>query len=647
MLTGLTAPARAGWFDAGWSCRRTVDVAWDPDRSSGDELALAEVYTDGHALPTGADVRVATEDGKLVPSHVLAAGPGDRVRLVFALARKAKRYAVYFGNPAPPPPPADVADVAYKAGLRMETKTWTGGGVHTFREIERSWDRSRPVLGTTIIDNAFLGYNPFGDQDQTIDKLTGTLTAPVDGDYLFAMAVDDEGSLYLDGQPTLLAHLGGGDIRYHTTVHLTRGPHDFLLYHVNMAGPGYFSVGWRRPDTAKVSVIDHFAFGNLFGGGNVTVGPLEVEGKPLVADFAADRVGECFFDDRYAFDYHFTGRAHVDVAVRYAWDFGDGQTGAGVNADHAYLRDGVYAVRCTARAGENQDVQTCRVVVGRDYAHLIVAREAPLEAVSALAVADRLADVPPADLPIAVQLHLAAGRPDPALAAATALAARPAGDAGPALVAMEAALVTANHPEAAVDLWDRVPAGSDLRPEAAAHAARLCLWWTGDPARAVALLAPVQAHADADARRTYAQALVLAGHADDARPILDRLPAKAAGARRAALSGADARSVEFYITEAEVDAGERAWGQWMADFPTDFLTGYSVLLRTELMEEAHRPAAAAAVAEAFADAVPGSSYAPQLLDRASKLLAASDPGKSAALHQRLKQKYPEDPLSQN
>ena len=61
----------------------------------------------------------------------------------------------------------------------------------------------------------------------------------------------------------------------------------------------------------------------------------------------------------------------------------------------------------------------------------------------------------------------------------------------------------------------------------------------------------------------------------------------------------------------------------------------------------HRDAAAAAVAEAFAAAVPTSSYAPQLLDRAAKLLANADPAKAAALHQQLKQKYPEDPLSQN
>jgi hypothetical protein len=70
------------------------------------------------------------------------------------------------------------------------------------------------------------------------------------------------------------------------------------------------------------------------------------------------------------------------------------------------------------------------------------------------------------------------------------------------------------------------------------------------------------------------------------------------------------------------------------------------VLRTKLMELRNRPEAAAKVAEAFATAVPMSPYAPQLLDRASKLLATDDPTKSLALRQLLKQKYPEDPLSQ-
>ena len=640
--------AHAGWFDAAWSCRRTVDVAWNADQAKGDELAQVEFYSDGHAKPDRGDLRVATDDGNVVPSHVMADGPGDRVRLCFAMTKGVKRYAVYFGNPAAPPPPDDFD---FRSGLLMETKVWTGGRVQAFDQMEHSWDRSGPSLGHVLIDHAFLGYNPFDDHVQIISKLTGTLTAPLDGDYLLAMAVDDEGALYLDNRPTLLAHLGGGDIRYHTTVHLSVGPHAFTLYHVNQAGPMYFSVGWQPPGTPKVVVIAKQAFGDVYQQGNLTVGPLEVRGKTLVGDFAADRVAECALGERYVFHYRFTGQAHVAVPVKYTWTFGDGQTGQGSVADHVYLREGLYAVRCVAHAGPNSDEQANRVVVGRDYAHLITAREDPPGLLSSIVAGYRLADVAPADLPRAVQLHLAADRPEPALTAATALAALPSQDdpaaALAALSATEANLLAANHPEAAIDLWDRVPKSAGIRPTAAARAADLALWWTGDAPRAATLLAPHQRHGSDDVRRLYAQALLLTGHAADATSTLDDLPAKATGSRRAALSGADARTVEFYITEGEPDAGDTAWARWMTDFPTDFAAGYSVVLQTKLMELRHRTAAAAAVAEAFADAVPTSSYAPQLLDRAAKLLAPNDPAKSAALHQQLKQEYPEDPLSQN
>ena len=71
-----------------------------------------------------------------------------------------------------------------------------------------------------------------------------------------------------------------------------------------------------------------------------------------------------------------------------------------------------------------------------------------------------------------------------------------------------------------------------------------------------------------------------------------------------------------------------------------------MLLRVKLMTIAGHPAAAAKVAEAFARAMPRSSYSPSLLDTASKLLARIDPGKSASMREMLKSRYPEDPLSQ-
>src|SRR5581483_2334095 len=87
---------RAGWLDPQWQYRRAIDVAWSADAAEGGELAVAEFNSDGHCAADGPDVRVALEQGHVVPSHVLMSGPGDRIRVVFQLEKGQKRYYAYF-----------------------------------------------------------------------------------------------------------------------------------------------------------------------------------------------------------------------------------------------------------------------------------------------------------------------------------------------------------------------------------------------------------------------------------------------------------------------------------------------------------------------------------------------------------------------
>jgi PKD repeat protein len=647
-VISVAAPqTRAAWFDAAWQYRRPIDVTWDAEHASGDELATLEFYSNGHALPNADDVRVATDDGNLVPSHILMNGPGDRIRVLFSLQKNIKKYAVYFGNPNPKPPPAGFDDVKYKAGLMIQTKVWTGGAVNNFQQVEKSWERSGPVLGEGMIDRPFLGYNLFGDQQQWISKIVGSLFAPEDGEYIFAMSVDDEGALYIDGKPLLFAHLGPGDIRYHASIQLLRGRHDFMLYHVNAGADGRFTVGWKTPSSPRVDVIGRESFGTCFGS---VVGVMEERGKVLVADYSVAQLGECFYSDRYSFRYHFTGQAKAEAAIKYDWDFGDGQTSHQADVDHVYLTDGIYPVRLTAHIGPNSDTQTSKIVVGRNYEKILNPAEEDPAALSKVVAAYDVDAIPASDLPRAVMLHLRANRLEAATTVANRLAAQPKHpDPAPAieaLLAIDYALIEHGQLSTAVAMWDRVPADANIQPRAVKRAAQLALWWTGDFDKAVKLLTPFKDRDDASVRRPYAQALILSGKVDDGKKILTELPMQGPADRQAALSGASARTVEFFITEREAEAGDEAWDRWQAKYPADFLEGYSVLLRTKLIELCNEPQAAAAVAQAFATAMPQSSYAPQLLDRASKLLAKTDPAKSAALRQLLKQKYPEDPLAQ-
>ena len=76
----LIPPSAFAWIEGGYSFRRPIDVTWEAERATGDELAVADLYTAGHLRADGADLRVATGDGRLLATRVLMVGPGDRAR---------------------------------------------------------------------------------------------------------------------------------------------------------------------------------------------------------------------------------------------------------------------------------------------------------------------------------------------------------------------------------------------------------------------------------------------------------------------------------------------------------------------------------------------------------------------------------------
>ncbi len=112
--------------------------------------------------------------------------------------------------------------------------------------------------------------------------------------------------------------------------------------------------------------------------------------------------------------------------------------------------------------------------------------------------------------------------------------------------------------------------------------------------------------------------------------VLDAIQVKDDAARRVAVSGAVARTIEAFLEDKDWESGDDTWDDWMTRFPSDFLGGYAVWLKVRLIETRGSPAVAAKLAEAFVMAVPTSAYAPRLLDKAAKLLEKSDSAKSTA-----------------
>lgn len=638
--------ALGAWADGTWPFRRAVDVEY-PEKSTGEELVCVELYTAGGHQASGQSIRVAGEDGKFVPSQLLMAGPGDKIQVLFAVRRGMRRYYVYFGNPKPPAAPRGTDEVPIRSGLLLEMKKYDGPLVNNFRQVQEAWIRGKDLIGRTMINRLFLGLNPFGQEMSLVARIEGTLVAPFDGQYTFAGAASDKGALLIDGNPVLFIPQAPADTRFSATVEMKRGKHAITCYLLNVGGEVRLSLAWKRPGAQGFEVIPAEAFGTLAKG---TVGPLEQKDKPLVADMKIEYAGECFYADHYSHRYRFTGPARS--GLKYEWDFGDGQRASGASVDHVFLTEGQYPVTLTLKSGAQGDTKTNRLRVGRQYERL----ENPLTDLPSgqakIVGGYDLSKLPAESLAGASLLFVRVRDGGLVERAAVELAGRgagaPKGLAGSALGSAEEYLLSQGQVDAAARMWEAVPADAPLQPEAAIRHAQLLLWRKAEFAKAAKVLeGQVRKHgADRGLQRVYAQALILNQQVGEGKKILEGLPVDGPVDRQAALAGALARTIEFYINQGDWETGEQSWERWQQQYPADFMEGYSLLLKTKLMEVAKAPEAAAKVAEAFALAVPKSSYAPGLLDRASKLLAKTNPQKSQALREMLKQKYPEDPLSQ-
>ena len=84
-------------------------------------------------------------------------------------------------------------------------------------------------------------------------------------------------------------------------------------------------------------------------------------------------------------------------------------------------------------------------------------------------------------------------------------------------------------------------------------------------------------------KRSFAHALILNQNAAAGKKLLESIPSDAPE-RHAALAGALARSIEYYITEKDAESGQQTWEKWQQQYPADFLEGYSIMLQTRLME---------------------------------------------------------------
>lgn len=643
LVPATTRSAGAEWLDRALPLRRGIEL---PPGSRGETVVVATIATAGRHLPDAADLRIADESGRVAPLRVLQVGPGDTVRVAFLSRGAGRRYYAYFGGDAKALPRAAEPLVA-GGGLLWESRALEGGDPQNPRQFQALWERSgqRP-LGATFIDRLYVGVNPVADNARTITRISGSIEVPSDGKYTIAASADDRAAVFIDGQPVVMARALVGDTRFSGEVTLQRGRREITVYLVDFGGDCRLSVLWRPPAARRFEPISP----ELFGPMPVTARtlPLEEIRSELVADFESEYLDECFAANALSHRVRFVGRSTAPprASVQYEWDFGDGQTARGGQVEHVYLAPGEYAVTVTARAVAMKDSRTTRLRIDRVYGADAKVREASVDGHASVVAGYDVARIPETQLPQALLLFARGRKLDqvpPALGRLLSLRQHASVErSSEALREAVALLVAEKRFDELKRSFEAIPGRGNLSAVIGPLVADVLVWRAGEPATAVRLLERLSAGSEREVKLAWAEALLFNGQRGEAQKVLEAITERDTAAKRVAISGAMARNVEFFVEQRDREAGEAEWHRWMRRFPLDLLDGYSVLLRVRLVERDF-PEAAARAAEAFVSAVPDSAYAPQLLDRAARLVEKSDPARGDDLRKRLRERYPESP----
>lgn len=656
------AAGKDPWWDMRWPYRRAVTVADVPKAAAeGDEVGVLTMPTGGLILPDGRDIRLATARGQPLAGRVLMVGPGDQVRVAFALRQPHTKYYAYFGNPKPPEPSAGLE---IRRGVLLEMWEYRGGGIATLAEVRRAFARAGKLIGRDFRTDVFLGHNPFGPQNRTCSLFTGHLLCPETGEYTFSTSSRDASFLLIDEK--VVVRNGGSHPPQRRAarqgkVTLTRGAHELKVYHVNTFADPVVVAAWKTPNGRRLWKIPPGAFAPIR---RASPGGLERYGREREVDFIPVHAGETFmangYFQRYAFEALLTGRAAG--GAEFQWDFGDGQKASGGSCQHVYLRNGPFKVALTARVGGQALTRANTIYVARPWDRVTANVLDPLSAQARIVAGYDFAAADPIDLGGAIALFERAGLTDAILKAGDALLKR-----------------------------DKAP-GAALRDAVPVYAATLVAV-ANDPPRAVAaLLKAAEMTPDPAVRATLTvQAGQTALNADDADKALEifqyavkkyaaltsasiirdarigigdvhRLRgdyAKALAAYRSARplrrssfekevvrQGDLARHVEDYIRRGMYHDAADSLDLWEREFPVDKLAGYSTLLRVRLARARKQHARAAAEAETLVRVNPSSNYAPDLLMSACRAYEAlGQDAQARRTLQRIIKSYPESPLA--
>jgi len=629
------ASGQTFWWNKDFQARRAVTV-WAPEMNlPGDDAAVVTFYTGGHLEADGSDIRVVAR-GRQVPHLLFGVGPGDTATIAFKAEKGVRDCHIYFGNKNAGAPKYDWEP---QRGLILQTRGFGGGDPKNLPAMRAILKRAEPFYGAAAVDRIWHGQNMFGPPGSFVSMYVGWLVCTTPGQYAFATTSDDASFLLVDGKEVISWpgwHGPVADARHNGRVTLKGGLHLLEYLHVNGGASTCAVAAWMPPGAEKFEVIPETAFAPL---SRAEVGPLELAGGGVAADFEAEIVGEALMsqsEEIYAAKMAFADTTAGSKTSVVHWDFGDGQYARGPSATHIYLASGVYAVTMRLGTGPAAASITQRIQV---HQHWGWQTKKDIDDITAYFSEISRYDVEALDAPSCINLLKLAdeqGSMDFAKRVALAAVSREGAAAddletvtalirrimGPARIAADEGLIAA-YTKAAREQKGKAKA-------VMARALSDIMLERGRAREAEGVLRDALAEApDAMTKRrlfiAYADAARYALDAEAARNALlaaQEIPLDRSALQGTALGGAVAFAAEDYIARREWQDAEEALDRWDWEKPLEKLQGYSSYLRALVYQGEKREARSLAELEATAASCPESAYAPKALFLAAKIQLA-------------------------
>ncbi len=660
------ALAEEAWWSPAWTHRRAITIpSFKPTGlKTGDDIAVVTMYTGGQLAPDGSDVRVTTSEGALVRHRVLMVGPGDHVRIAFALRPNVNKYFAYFGC-AKGAANRD-KELEIQRGVLQESWEHEGvGAIKTFEQVQKIFNGATKLLGRDFHGRIFTGHNPFGPQNKLATIYTAWVICPSDGDYTFCTSSQDASFLLVDDKMVVENgghHLPQPDVRVQGVAKLTAGMHKLMLYHVNITGDPIAVLAWAIPGRKEIQPIpaDHYA--PVERG---VPGILEKYGQPVNVDFTVEHGGEQFLVDsyyqRYVFDASVSGQAK-GAALTYAWEFGDGQKASGPRAEHVYLQNGPYTVTLTTKTGFGEVKRTNQIFVSRPWEQITQNKLDTLKQQADIVAGYDFHAMESSHIQAAVLMLKRAGHTDALIHAGSAFVERDKATSEQVAAVMPTysdTLVSKGKPEVAVDALQKA-AKMTQNPAVAAEmltrAGRISLEYKNDNRLAMELYQRVvKQYGALTTSKTIRDARIGVGDVYRARADYEqaykayeaaKIRSEDVIKKAAILRGDFARQAEDYIRRKDFESAKEALDRWEDTFPVDKLEGYWSLLQVRFLLTQGSYDPAIREVDGLVSVNPTSNYAPELLMLAVEAYQKlGQPDKARTVLRRINEKYPESRLS--